>query len=35
MNYYLLYFFKKYNGDWGKIYNAIKYHELVSKESIE
>lgn len=35
MNYYLLYFFKKYNGDWNKIYNALKYHELVSKESIE
>ena len=35
MNYYLLYFFKKYNGDWNKIYNALNYHELVSKESIE
>ena len=35
MDYYLLYFFKKYNGDWNKIYNALKYHELVSKESIE
>lgn len=35
MNYYLLYFFKKYNGNWNKIYDALKYHELVSKESIE
>ena len=35
MNYYLLYFSEKYNGDWDKIYNALKYHEIVPKEEIE
>lgn len=35
MNYYLLYFVEKYNGDWDKIYSALKYREIVPKEKIE
>ena len=35
MNYYLLYFSEKYNGNWDQIYEALKYHEIVPKEEIE
>ena len=35
MNYYLLYFSEKYNGNWDQIYEALKYHKIVPKEEIE
>ena len=35
MNYYLLYFSKKYNGDWDKIMNSLNHHEFVPKKYIE
>ena len=35
MNYYLLYFSKKYNGDWDKIMSSLHCHEFVPKKYIE
>ena len=35
MNYYLLYFSKKYNGDWDEIMSSLNRHEFVPKKYIE
>ena len=35
MNYYLLYFSRKYNGDWDEIMNSLHRHEFVPKKYIE
>ena len=35
MNYYLLYFSKKYSGNWDEIMNSLHRHEFVPKKYIE
>ena len=35
MNYYLLYFSKKYSGNWDEIMNSLHRHEFVPKKNIE
>ncbi|WP_412031285.1 DNA-processing protein DprA [Metamycoplasma buccale] len=35
MNDYLIYFNQKYNGDWEKIYNALKTFEIVNKKELD